>query len=46
MIDSEDAAETWTEISGIGQTDFHAIQPSGEAIVAGVFQASAASVST
>ena len=46
MIDSEDAAETWTEISGLGQTDFHAIQPSGEAIVAGVFQAAAASVST
>jgi hypothetical protein len=45
LIESGDAGATWTEISGLGQTDFHSIQVSGDAIVAGVFQAAAASVS-
>src|SRR5215218_471768 len=34
MIESNDGGETWTEISGAGQTDYHAIQLSGDAIVA------------
>lgn len=46
LIESEDAAATWTEISGLGRADYHAIQISGDAIVAGVFQAAAVSVST
>jgi len=45
LIDSDDAGATWSEISGLGQTDFHAIQISGDAIVAGVFQSAAASIS-
>jgi hypothetical protein len=45
LIESDDAGETWSEISGLGQTDFHSIQLSGDAIVAGVFQAAAASIS-
>lgn len=45
LIESDDAAATWSEISGLGQTDFHSIQLSGDAIVAGVFQAAAVSVS-
>ena len=46
LIESEDAGANWTEISGLGRTDYHAIQISGDAIVAGVFQAAAASIST
>lgn len=45
LIESTDGAATWSEISGLGQTDYHAIQLSGDAIVAGVFQAAAASIS-
>ena len=45
LLESDDAGATWSEISGLGQTDFHAIQISGDAIVAGVFQAAAASIS-
>ena len=45
MIESKDAGATWAEISGLGQTDFHAIQLSGETIVAGVFEAAAVNVS-
>jgi hypothetical protein len=45
LLESDDAGATWSEISGLGQTDFHAIQLSGDAIVAGVFQAAAASIS-
>ena len=45
LIESRDAGETWTEISGLGETDYHAIQLSGDVIVAGVFQAAAVSVS-
>ena len=45
IIESEDAGATWSAISGLGQTDYHAIQLSGDVIVAGVFQAAAASLS-
>jgi hypothetical protein len=45
MIESQDAGATWSEISGVGETDFHAIQLSGKVIVAGVFDAAAASLS-
>ena len=45
MIESDDAGATWSEISGLGETDFHAIQLSDDVIVAGVFQAAAASLS-
>lgn len=45
LIESDDAGATWSAISGLGRTDYHAIQLSGEAIVAGVFQAAAASIS-
>jgi hypothetical protein len=45
LIESDDGGATWSEISGLGQTDFHAIQLSGDAIVAGVFEAAAVSLS-
>jgi hypothetical protein len=45
LIESDDAGATWSEISGLGQTDYHSIQLSGDDIVAGVFQAAAASIS-
>jgi photosystem II stability/assembly factor-like uncharacterized protein len=45
MIESKDAGATWAEISGLRQTDFHAIQLSGETIVAGVFEAAAVNLS-
>jgi hypothetical protein len=45
LIESDDAGATWTEISGLGRTDYHAIQLSGDTIVAGVFQAAAVSIS-
>ncbi len=45
IIESEDAGATWSAISGLGQTDYHAIQLSGDVIVAGVFQAAAVSLS-
>jgi hypothetical protein len=45
LVESDDAGATWSEISGLGQTDYHAIQLSGDTIVAGVFQAAAVSVS-
>jgi photosystem II stability/assembly factor-like uncharacterized protein len=45
MIESDDGGATWSEISGLGQTDYHAIQLSGDVIVAGVFQAAAVSIS-
>jgi hypothetical protein len=45
MIESDDGGATWSEISGLGQTDFHAIQLSGDVIVAGVFDTAAVSLS-
>jgi hypothetical protein len=45
LIESDDGGATWSEISGLGQTDFHAIQLSGEVILAGVFDTAAVSLS-
>ncbi|HWM10348.1 MAG TPA: hypothetical protein VNO82_13435 [Solirubrobacteraceae bacterium] len=46
MIESDDGGATWSEISGLGETDYHAIQVSGsDTIVAGVFEAAAVSLS-
>ena len=45
LIESDDGGATWSAISGLGQTDYHAIQLAGDAIVAGVFEAAAVSLS-
>lgn len=45
VIESDDAGATWSEISGLGEFDFHSIQISGDAIVASAFPASAMSIS-
>jgi hypothetical protein len=37
LIRSEDAGKTWTAVSELGKTDFHAIETSGDTIVAAVF---------
>jgi hypothetical protein len=37
LIRSEDAGKTWTEISEVGNADFHALQRSGDALVAALF---------
>jgi len=46
LIASEDAGRTWTGVSEVGRVDFHAIQISGDVIVAGRFGEAAVSVST
>jgi hypothetical protein len=37
LIRSNDAGKTWTEISEVGRSDFHALQLSGDTLVAGLF---------
>jgi hypothetical protein len=37
LIRSNDAGKTWTEISGTGTADYHALQLSGQTIIAGLF---------
>jgi hypothetical protein len=37
LIRSDDAGRTWTEISEVGRSDFHALQLSGDALVAALF---------
>jgi photosystem II stability/assembly factor-like uncharacterized protein len=37
LIRSEDAGKTWTSVSELGNADFHAIETSGDAIVAALF---------
>ena len=38
LIRSEDAGRTWSSVSELGTADFHAIEPSGDEIVAALFQ--------
>jgi Sortilin, neurotensin receptor 3,/BNR/Asp-box repeat len=38
LIRSEDGGRTWTSVSELGTADFHGIEPSGELIVAALFQ--------
>lgn len=38
LIRSEDAGKTWTSVSELGRADFHALEPSGDQIVASLFQ--------
>jgi photosystem II stability/assembly factor-like uncharacterized protein len=45
MIASDDAGRTWTGIGEVGTADFHAIQTSGDVIVAGRYGEPAVSVS-
>ena len=45
LIQSDDAGKTWTSVSELGTADFHAIEPSGEEIVAALFQQSQVLVS-
>lgn len=37
LIRSDDAGKTWSEVSEVGRADFHALQLSGDALVAGLF---------
>jgi photosystem II stability/assembly factor-like uncharacterized protein len=45
-VRSSDAGKTWESVSELGRADFHAIQTSGEAIVAGRYGEPAIDVST
>jgi hypothetical protein len=45
LIESRDAGRTWSPISELGRSDFHAIQVRGDVIVAGFFGQAAANVS-
>jgi hypothetical protein len=45
LIRSEDAGRTWTSVSELGSVDFHTIEPSGDVIVAALFQQSQVLVS-
>jgi hypothetical protein len=38
LIRSEDAGKTWSPVSEMGTADFHAIEPTGDQIVAALFQ--------
>ncbi len=38
LIRSEDAGKTWTSVSELGRADFHALEPSGDQLVASLFQ--------
>ena len=38
LIRSEDAGKTWTSVSELGRADFHALEPSGDRLVASLFQ--------
>jgi photosystem II stability/assembly factor-like uncharacterized protein len=46
LIRSNDAGKTWTEISGTGTDDYHALQLSGKTLVAGLFGKAGIGVST
>ena len=46
LVRSSDAGKTWTSISELGKADFHAIQTSGETIVAGRYGEPAIDIST
>ena len=46
LIRSEDAGRTWTSVSELGTADFHAIEPSGDDLVAALFQQSQVLVSS
>ena len=41
LIRSEDAGKTWSSVSELGKADFHAIETSGNTIVAALFGAGA-----
>ena len=45
LIRSEDAGKTWTPVSELGKADFHAIETSGNTIVAALFGAAQVFVS-
>ena len=38
LIRSEDAGKTWSSVSELGRSDFHAIEPAGDDIVGALFQ--------
>ena len=38
LITSDDAGKTWSPVSELGTADFHAIEPSGDTLVAALFQ--------
>jgi BNR/Asp-box repeat len=38
LIATDDAGATWTPVSELGTADFHAIEPSGDTLVAALFQ--------
>ena len=38
LISSDDAGATWSPVSELGSADFHAIEPSGDTLVAALFQ--------
>ncbi len=38
LIRTEDAGRTWSPVSELGTADFHAIEPSGDTLVAALFQ--------
>lgn len=38
LITSDDAGTTWSPVSELGTADFHAIEPSGDTLVAALFQ--------
>jgi hypothetical protein len=46
LVRSSDAGKTWESVSELGRADFHAIQTSGETIVAGRYGEPAIDVST
>lgn len=46
LIHSRDAGKTWTAVSEVGDSDFHAIQLSGDVVVAGLFDQPIVDVST
>jgi hypothetical protein len=37
LIRSENAAKTWTSVSELGTADFHAIEPSGDRLIGGLY---------
>jgi len=45
LIRSDDAGKTWSEVSEVGRADFHALQLSGDTLVAGRFGEAGISVS-
>jgi hypothetical protein len=45
LISSEDGGRTWTSVSELGTSDFHALERSGDRIVAALFQQSQVLVS-